>query len=142
MSSSFDATVNSPCKGAYMLKLKSSHWHGYQALCEIISGVFMQPRKSSGYGQGIVVSRVTSSNSNTTMTYRVEELICVIPVEGQSPPIIGQLKFGEWATQVSFSSLCPWFRRLNINVTLFSYSMAFREVPRHFEPWSSGEDYT
>ncbi|GFW60588.1 hypothetical protein TNCV_569341 [Trichonephila clavipes] len=31
---------------------------------------------------------------------------------------------------------------VNINVALFSYTRAFRDVSRHFEPWSSDEDDT
>ncbi|GFU56810.1 hypothetical protein TNCV_2539801 [Trichonephila clavipes] len=32
--------------------------------------------------------------------------------------------------------------RVNINVALFSYTRAFGDGPRHFEPWSSDEDDT
>ncbi|GFW82354.1 hypothetical protein TNCV_3818351 [Trichonephila clavipes] len=32
--------------------------------------------------------------------------------------------------------------RLNINVALFSYTRAFGDRPRNFEPWSSDEDDT
>ncbi|GFU53121.1 hypothetical protein TNCV_3099041 [Trichonephila clavipes] len=31
---------------------------------------------------------------------------------------------------------------VNINVELFSYTRVFGNGSRHFEPWSSGEDYT
>ncbi|GFX43760.1 hypothetical protein TNCV_4110391 [Trichonephila clavipes] len=33
-------------------------------------------------------------------------------------------------------------QKVNINVTLFRYTRAFGDGPRHFEPWSSDEDDT
>ncbi|GFY35220.1 hypothetical protein TNCV_5045941 [Trichonephila clavipes] len=63
--------------------------------------------------------------------------------------------YGHYSTPscVSFMSLlsdknakvfCPVTLkvRVNFNVTLFSYTRAFGDGPRNFEPWSSDEDDT